>query len=408
MSKPPSRRLQANQAPVCLRTGRRAWTTACVLLLSSAAGAFELPPVGGIDAVGREEKLVNVEFGVFYGTDTNVSRAPGGAELDDSFIRLLGGVAFATGNERRRFDLRIQATTDTYSELSQFDLEEVKVLLGLQSDMSTILMSLRAEYAMLADPTDIEFTDLLERTRMSLMPNLDIRLGKKLELSVGYSLKSSDYEGLFDYLDYDQTALVTEVRLGKSEGGRQVFAHFDKGEFKYGPGVRDDDDFKFDRVYGGLRTEASRSAHELAVGMNNLDAGTLPESEIYVTYRSTFQLGETRALLLGVARGPEAAANADYKVSTRILASYRHEVNTRWGWSIKVGNEMADFVNQDPAYPPDLSRLTVTAGVAAGVGSPDRMRGRLYLNAGYEKRDGPTGAYDYARVRMTAGLSLLY
>jgi len=390
-----------------------AWTrvaaaTACVLLFSSAAGAFELPTVGGIDVVGRDEKLVEFEFGAFFGVDTNVSRAPDGAEQSDSFLRLLGGAAFTRGNERRRLDVRLQAHADKYSDLSEYDLTETRALLGLQIDTNSVLASLRAEYAMLADPTDIEFTDLLERKWTSMVPNVDIRLGEALELAIGYSVRSTAYEGAYDYLDYDESSFAAEIRWGKREGGRQVFVHFDKGECDYGPGIRDNDDFEFNKIYAGIRTETSRSMHELAVGTSNVDVPTLPESEIYATYRSTFRLNESRTLLLGVARGPEASAGAKQKVATRVLASYRQQINTRWRWSLNIGNESAELVTPDPGFPADLSRLTIDAGAAMDVGSSDGLRGRAYATFGYETRSGSEASFDYGRLRVLVGLSLVY
>ena len=275
-------------------------------------------------------------------------------------------------------------------------------------DTNSVLASLRAEYAILADPTDIELTDLAERTRMTILPNVDVRLGETMELALGYAIKSTDYDGALSYLDYDEGALTAEFRLGRREGGRQLFVHFDSGEFEYGPGIRDDRDFEFDRFYGGLRTETSRSTHELAVGTSSVDVTTLPGSELYATYRSTFRLNESRTLLVGVARGPEAAAGAEHKVATRLLASYRQQVNTRWRWSVDLGHESAELMTPDPGYPTDLSRLTIDAGAAMDVGSPDRMRGRAYATFGYETRSGPDASFDYGRLRVLLGLALVY
>jgi hypothetical protein len=387
---------------------RVAGATVCALLLSSAAGAFELPPVGGIDVVGRDEKLVQFEFGAFLGVDTNVFRAPDATKESDSFLRLLGGASFTKGNDRRKLDVRFQAHADKYFDLSQYDLQETIALLGVQVDTNSVLASLRAEYAMLADPTDIELTDLAERTRMTILPNVDIRFGETLELALGYAIKSTDYDGALNHLDYDEGSLMAEFRWGRREGGRQLFVHFDTGEFEYGPGIRDGDDFEFDRFYAGLRTETSRSTHELAVGTSSVDVMTLPGSELYATYRSTFRLNESRSLLLGVAHGPEAAAGAEHKVATRILASYRQQINTRWRWSLNVGHESAELMTPDPGFPTDLSRLTIDAGASMDVGSPDGLRGRAYGTFGYENRGGPDASFDYGRLRVLLGLSLVY
>jgi hypothetical protein len=395
--------------PKAIRTqALLAGATVCVLLLSAAAGAFELPTVGGIDAVGGELSSFKLEFGAFYGNDTNVSSAPDGSEQSDGFLRILGSMVFSRGSERRKFDLQIHAKADAYSELNQFDTTETRALLGLQTNMNSILMSLRAEYAMLADQTDIGLTDLMERTTTSVLPSFDLRLGKMMELSIGYSIKSADYEDAFDYLDYDETSIKAELRWGRKNGGRQVFVHFDKGEFVYGPGIRDDDDFEFNRLYLGFRTEVSRSTHEFSAGTSDItDLASLTSSEIYATYRATFKLNERRTLLLGVAHGPEAAANAEYKVATRILASFRQKVNTRWNWSLGLTNESADYVTPDLGFADNLSRITVNAGASMTIGTPDRMRGRLYATVGYEMRDGPDASFVYSRMRTTIGLSLV-
>jgi len=402
------RRSQSSRSAMVRPQTGTVFVAACTLLLSAGASAFELPAVGGIDPVGRDEKLTRLEFGAFYGDDSNVSRAPDGSEQSGAFTRTVAGLVFARGNERRKIDLQIHAKMDKYSELSEFDADETRALLGLQVDANTVLASLRAEYAMLTDPTDIALTDLMERTQMSVLPSFDLRLGGMLELSAGYSIKSSDYEATFDYLDYDENSIVAELRMGRREGGRQVFVHFDKGKFEYGPGIRDDDDFEFDRLYGGFRTEVSRSSHELAVGTSNVDVTTLPGSEIYAAYRSTFKLNERSTFLLGVAHGPEAAVGAEYKTATRVIASYRRQVNSRWRWSLSVGNESAELVTPEAGYPDDLTRLTADAGMAADIGSPGRLHGRLYLTVGYENRTSSDASFDYSRLRSTAGLSFVY
>jgi len=402
------RRSRSSLSIVRLSQTGTVYVAGCLLLLSAGASAFELPAVGGIDPVGRDEKLTRLEFGAFYGDDSNVSRAPDGAEQTGTFLRAVAGLVFARGNERRKIDLQVHTKIDKYSELSEFDADETRALIGVQVDANTVLLGVRAEYAMLTDPTDIAITDLMERTQMSVLPNLDLRLGGTLELSAGYSMKSSDYDAIFDYLDYDENSIVAELRMGGSDGGRQIFVHFDKGEFEYGPGSRDDDDFEFDRLYGGFRTEVSRSSHELAVGTSNVDVATLPDSEIYASYRSTFKLNERNTLLLGVAHGPEAAAGAEYKMATRVIASYRKQVNSRWRWSLTIGNESAELVTPEAGYPDDLSRLTVDAGMAADIGSPGRLHGRLYVTAGYENRTASDASFDYSRLRSTAGLSFVY
>lgn len=387
------------------RAGRMA---ACVLLLSSAAAAFELPQVGGIDVVGQDEKLIQFEFGAFYGIDTNVTRAPDSTKQDDGFLRILGGATFSRGNERQRFDASVEVRSDKYSELSQYDVQETRALLGFQYDMNSVLASIRVGYAMLADPSDIALTDLTERTRTSILPNVDVRLGETMELALGYSMQSVDYEAPLNYLDYDEDFLAAEFRWGRRETGRQIFVHFDSGDFEYGPGVRDSDDFSFDRIYAGLRAEAQRSSHEFALGTSNVDVATLPTSEFYVTYRSTFQLNESRTLLIGFVRGPEAAATAEYKLATRFLASFRHQANSRWRWSVNVGTESADLLTPDPGTPDDLSRLMLDLGASADVGSPDRLHGRAYTTLGYESRSGSDASYDYGRMRITLGMSLVY
>jgi len=383
----------------------------CAAFLSTAAAAFELPALGGIGPVGSDEKLVKLELGALYGTDDNVTRAPDATKQSDSFQRFHGGLVLTRGSERKRLDLQLHMRNDKYSELSGYDIEETRALFGLQADTKSIALSLRAGYAMLTDPTDIEITHLLDRTRMSLLPGIDLRLGGALELSCGYSLVSSEYEAPYDYLNYDETVLGAELRLGRRKGGRQLFFHFDSGDFEYGPGIRDDDDFTFDRMYGGIRTEVSRSSHEFAVGTSNVETSAVPEGEIYVTYRSTFQLNKTRSLLVGVAYGPEAAAGAEYKVATRFLASYRHQMNTRWRFSLGVGYESSEFVEPLTVplpYPSELNRITVDAGTAVEIGTPELLHGRLYLTVGYESRGGSDASVEYGRMRATGGLSLIY
>jgi hypothetical protein len=381
---------------------------ACVLLLSSAAAAFELPQIGGIDVVGQDEKLIQFEFGSFYGIDTNVTRAPDSTKQDDSFLRILGGASLSKGSERQKFDVSLQTRADKYSDLSQHDLQETRALLGYQYDMQSVLASIRLGYAMLADPSDIALTDLVERTRLSILPNFDVRLGETMELALGYSIESTEYEDDFDHLSYDENYFAAEFRWGRRDTGRQIFLHFDSGDFDYGSGTRDNDDFSFNRIYVGIRAEAQTSSHEFALGSSNVDVATLPTSEIYATYRSTFQLNETRTLLVGLARGPEAAATAEYKLATRLFASFRHQANSRWRWSVGLGTESADLMTPDPSTPSELSRFTFDFGASAELGAPERLHGRAYTTFGYESRSGSDASFDYGRLRITLGMSLIY
>lgn len=386
---------------------RVALAAACsALFVSAAAHALSIPDVGGIDAVGSDEKTFYVEFGAYFGMDSNVLREEAG-EKDDTVLELLGGAALVRGNERSRFDLRVQARSDKYSDLSEYDFTETRALFGAQFDSDKVLASLKAEYATLADPTDIALTDLLERNRRVVVPRADIKFGPKLELGLSYTLRSTEYDdSAYRHLDHENNTFGLEFRWGRRDL-QQVFLQYNLGAVEYGNDSQRD--FDQSSISAGWRSEvAQRLQLEVAVGTSKVDAG-VEEDDVSFQVRSTYLLSEDRAIQFGIVRGPEAAAVADvdYKTATRLLARYSHKVNDRWSWSLNLKTEGSDYVRAGALPDYSLGYLSFGGGLRRELGSPGRAHGRLYVTFAYENRTGAESFHDYSRLRIFAGAAFV-
>ncbi len=389
------------------RRTRRAVAVCSALLLSIAAQALDLPVVGGIGPVSEEdEKRLYLEFGAYLGTDTNVRRSPEATEEDDTALALIGGARLVAGSEKSRYDLGVQARSVRYSELDNFNHTDLRALFGAQYDTGKILGALRGAYVSLADPTDIEITEPLERTRLVLAPKIDYRFTPKLELELSYALKSLEYDDAdYRYLDNENSALGIELRWGRRDL-QWVFVRFDDGKVDYAEDVRRKD-FDYGSVLAGWRAEMARFGLELGVGNSSVEGADFEGDDIYAYARSTLELGDSRSIQLGVVRNLEPASNADYKTATRVLVRYAHTVNERWRWSFNVTTQSSEYTSQDPGYPPSLNHLSLGGGIQRELGSPGGMHGRFYVTFGYEKRSGGPVSFDYQRMRIFAGMAFV-
>ena len=76
------------------RTGGHAAAAVAFAILSSASvAALEMPPIGGMDPVGEDEKKFSVEAAFLYGSDSNVARAPSGSDESDTVTEMVVGIS---------------------------------------------------------------------------------------------------------------------------------------------------------------------------------------------------------------------------------------------------------------------------------------------------------------------------
>jgi len=396
-----------------VRRMRRAVAVCSALLVSIAAQAFDLPVVGGIGPIEEDGKRLYLEFGAFLGTDTNVRRSPEATEEDDTALALMGGARLAAGSESSRYDLGVQARSVRYSELEDFNHTDLRALFGAQYDTGKLLGALRGAYVSLADPTDIEITEPLERTRLVLAPKVDYRFTPMLELELSYALKSLEYDDAdYSFLNNDNSALGIELRWGRRDL-QWIFVRFDDGKVDYAEDVRRKD-FDYGSVLAGWRAQMARFGLELGVGNSSVEGVGFEADEIYAYARSTLELGDSRSIQLGVVRNLEPASNADYKTATRVLVRYAHTVNDRWRWSFNVTTQSSEYTSQDPGYPSSLDHLSLGGGIQRELGSPGGMHGRIYVTLAYEKRSGAPSSldydpnsFDYERLRVFAGVAFV-
>jgi hypothetical protein len=388
------------------RRTRRAVAVCSALLVSIAAQALDLPVVGGIGPVGEDEKRLYLEFGAYLGTDTNVRGSPEATEESDTALTLIGGARLAAGSEKSRYDLGVQARSVRYSEFDDFNHMDLEALFGAQYDTGKLLGALRGKYVSLADPTDIEITEPLERTRLVLAPKVDYRLTPKLELELSYALRSLEYENAdYRFLDNEDSALGIELRWGRRDV-EWIFVRFDDGKVDYAEDVQRKD-LDYGGVLAGWRVEMARFGLELGVGNSSVEGAGFEAEDTYAYARSTLALSDSRSIQLGVVKNLEPASNADYKTAMRVVVRYAHTVNERWRWSLNVTTQSSEYTSQDPGYPPSLNHLSLGGGVQREFGSPGRMHGRFYATLGYDKRSGGPASFDYQRLRLFAGMAFV-
>jgi len=393
----------------------------CIIAFALAASlpalGLDVPPIGGIGAPGGDAKRISVFAGVSSGWDSNVPRSE---DADgDTFMQTLAGLGLQFGNGRSKFELRYQARQETFSSLSTYDLSENVFLAGLDVGAEKLRLSLRGEFAELADPVDLETLTLplLERTRTAWAPELSLEMGK-VELGVGYSSKSVAYDDpAFADLDFTESALSAELRFGGRGKPSRFYMHWDSGQMDYTEDTNSD--FSFQRLYLGWRGERGASgegpalALELGAGASTVDdfslAPSLSEQGLFALLRTTFLFGGGRSsLMLACTSGPEAAATADYKDVLRAMVRLSRMANRRWGWSVGARIENAEFANPDPSSPESLSLLVAEAGLQIEIGSPQKTHGRFYVLFSSESRTGNTAAFDYDRTRFLAGFALVH
>ena len=402
-------RAGAERGSAVLSSRAPALTYACSGLL--AAALVGLPgaaraglPSGAGTGLTEGDKLISIFQGVALGLDTNVRRASTGAE-EDIVTQILVGASFAAGGQRSRFDLQAQYRQDSYAELSDLDFDETQVMLAAFAGTDRFRIRFLGAYETLVDPTDVEVVELLERTRISCAPGVDFEFGA-VGLGFGYSSKGLDYaDPLYDKLDLEQEVWTGELRWILRQT-RQVFVHYEVGDVDYLSALTHN--FEWQRCYLGVRTESPRkSGFEIALGVDMIDKYGVT-AEPYALVRGTAVLGGGRSIVDALAsHGTEAAVDADFKRATRLMVRYTRKAGSRLGLTVSVSGENDDLHRTTRLSDP-LRLVSVDAGLNLEIGSPGKVHGRLYLTFGHESRTAPAAADEYDRLRLLAGVALVY
>lgn len=381
-----------------------AW--AALLLLLSAPRAARAQ-AGWEDEGGKK---VSVFAGLAAGYDTNPRRSES-AEAD-SLLEFRAGLGFQTSGLSRNFALRYKYRENRYTSRPELDSEGHELDLALGAGAGKVKFSLKGDYKISSEPTDIEIVGLLDSHGYSLRPRFNFDLGKT-GLVLGYSLRGVRYlDSEYDHLDHTSSALNLGAEF-KFAPARAVTVNADFGGVDYVPGARSD--YSSSHLAVGMRLESPRrSGLEFALGVNSLTdfaaAPSLARTEVTALVRSTFVLKQERANLeLGLKRIAEPAATADYKRVTAAMVRYSHSGGGRLSLIAGARLEFAEFLGElDPGSPPNLSRTILDTGLGCEIGRRSGLHGRLYLLISYENRTGerPKDAYD--RLRTVAGIGVVY
>ena len=376
---------------------------AAVLALNLSARAAG--PSGSHTGLTEDDKPVSIFAGVAFGSDSNVLRASTGAE-SDTVTQILAGVAFTAGRQRGKVDFRAQYRYDAHAKLSHLNFGETRLTLAALTGTDKFRFRFSGAHETLVDPTDFVTVELLERTRTTYAPSLDLGFGA-VGLGVTYSGKILDYkEATYDRLDLDEEVWSTELRW-KLRQTRRLFAHFELGDINYpDTPLRN---FELQRYYLGFRMESRRKAGiEVGLGADAVDKPGVT-AELFALLRGTVVLRGGRSTLdAALTRGTEAAADADFKIATRFMVRYMHEVNRRSDWMVALSTENNDIMNPTTTSSP-LMHVSADAGLNIELGSDGgKLHGRFYVTLRHEARTAPAPEDEYTRFRVLAGLALVH
>jgi len=410
---------RASLSCYCAAAGRLFLAVGGALALGLSALAIE--PLGmqglGWPSTGDEQgKRLSLFVGASCGTDSNPRRAEDPAEVqEETLTEYLVGVAIVGGNDHRRYDLAYQGRLDDFLGDAP-DFQEHCMLLGLGTYSERFHIGVRGKLALLADPSDPDLValgagDLVNRTLTAVAPDMSINFGRT-EVSVGYSVASTDFGGDFGWLDMSETATSGELRWWRGEG-LQLFARGESGRVERKESIYPS--FDYSRFYAGWRSETPRrSGLEFGLGVQTLSGfeGATAEDRhelVFATLRTTRVLSEGRASLdLACTRTSEPSASATYKDVLAAQVRYRRQSGRRFSWSIGMLVDQSQMTEPYPSTPEDSLRLTGELQLALEIGSPSRTHGRLYATAAYESRSANDSQFDYERLRLLAGLALVH
>ena len=385
-------------------SGASTLTFSLAFVLSVTSSARAGVPSRARGGLTEDDKPFSVFAGLAVGSDSNVRRASTDEE-SDVVVQLLAGAAFTGGNERSKVDLRAQYRLDMYAALSELNFDETRVALSARTGTDRFRFSVVLAHDVLVDPTDAEVVDLLERTRTSYAPVVNFEFGA-MGFGLGYSANILDYEDpLYDRLDFGEEIWSGEARWTLKQT-RQFFARFEACDLDYAS--VHDRNFERLRACLGLRAESPRElGFEVGLGTDAIEKHGVA-GELYALLRGTAVFAGGRSVVdLVVSHGTEAAADADFKRATRLVARYTHKPNRRLAWSVTLSGQNDDLYHSTYLSDP-LTLVILEAGVSLELGSPGKVHGRCYLTLGNESRTAEAAADEYNRFRLLVGVGLVY
>lgn len=383
-----------------------------LVLFDRPALALEFPPATGVgvfETPGAAAKRLSVFAGYAFGTDSNYDLAPSESEESSSFSQTSAGAVLTGGNALWGMRLSYKGHQDKYSDPDESYLRQNQAALDVGRHTEKLHLGLRAKYAALEDPVDIEDVNRINRQRFACAPQIALTTGRT-EFAFGYTLNTLRYDEV-PTLDHDENAFGGEFRWWMAETS-QIFLHFETGSVDYETDYRAD--FDHMRFYGGWRLDVpDRAGLDIGVGYQKLDefAGypDLSSTGLFAVARLGI-VGSRGTSRLEIAYGTsdEQSATSYYKRVSKIEVRYRRQTGPRINWAGAVRREKADF--EEPVDDPvtSLSRVIVDAEINLEVGSISGLHGRAFGRLEYVSRSGDSADHEYARLRILGGIGVVY
>ena len=383
-----------------------------LVLFDRPALALEFPPATGVsvfETPGAADKRLSVFAGYAFGTDSNYDLAPSGSEESSSFSQASAGAVLTGGNALWGMKLSYRGRQDNYSDPDESYLRQNEAALDVGRHTEKLHLGLRAKYAALEDPVDIDLPDRINRTKLAYAPEIALTTGRS-EFALGYTLNTVRYDES-PTLDYDENAFGGEFRWWMAETS-QIFLHFDTGSVDY----ETDDRVDFDhmRFYGGWRLDVpDRAGLDVSLGYQKLDGfyGSPDFSATGLFAMARLGLvgsGGTSRLEIAYGTSDEQSATSLYKSVSKIEVRYRRQSGPRINWAGAVRREKADF--EEPKDDPvtSLSRVILDAEVNLEVGSLSGLHGLAFARLEYESRSGDSAEHEFTRLRILGGIKVVY
>ncbi len=385
-----------------------------LVLFDRPALALEFPPATGVSVLetpGEADKRLSVFAGYAFGTDSNYDLAPSGSEQSSSFSQASAGAVLTGGNALWGMKLSYRGRQDSYSDQDESYLRQNEAALDVGRHTEKLHLGLRAKYAALEDPVevDIDLTNRINRTKLAYAPEIALTTGRS-EFALGYTLNTVRYDES-PALDYDESALGGEFRWWMAETS-QLFLHFDTGSVDYQADYRGD--FDHMRFYAGCRLDVpDRAGLDVSLGYQKLDEfydrPDLSSTGLYAMARLGI-VGSRGTSRLEIAYGTsdEQSATSYYKNVSKMEVRYRRQSGPRINWAGAVRREKADFEEPNSNPVTSLSRMILDAEINLDVGSRSGLHGRAFARLEYESRSGDSVEHEFARLRILGGIGVVY